>query len=301
MLVAATVTAFTYTAAWRLHAERGQAYVVLAFIFAAWLVLSLDPKWRARGWEIALGIIAGILIALRPTFLLLAPFLALNRRWQVAGVVIGAASGFALPLLINSAGWSDYFAAMETHSALYRNGIDPRPGPQSYPPTVEGMSTDTLGNYVTIPYADFSVFALLRTAPNDGPLAADTALPAWPVEMMLIVLFAAWLWISPGCGESNLFIGMAAWLFLADMFLPAYRDSYNDVLILDVIALAFATAKDFPWAAWPFVLAVPTGLAIYMFAPENDALINLPTALLTASAAGFLVWPFLQIRARPKN
>ena len=38
------VTGFTYTAAWRLHAERGQAYVLLAFLFACWLTVTLDPN-----------------------------------------------------------------------------------------------------------------------------------------------------------------------------------------------------------------------------------------------------------------
>src|SRR5476649_740345 len=36
-LGALLLAGFTYTAAWRLHAERGQAYVLLAFLFAWWL------------------------------------------------------------------------------------------------------------------------------------------------------------------------------------------------------------------------------------------------------------------------
>src|ERR1700683_1330228 len=43
-LAAAALVGFTYTAAWRLHAERGQSYVLLAFLFAWWLTRTLDPK-----------------------------------------------------------------------------------------------------------------------------------------------------------------------------------------------------------------------------------------------------------------
>ena len=43
-VIALFITGFTYTAAWRLHAERGQAYVLLLFLFGAWLIATLDGK-----------------------------------------------------------------------------------------------------------------------------------------------------------------------------------------------------------------------------------------------------------------
>lgn len=288
LFVAIAVTAFTYTAAWRLHAERGQAYVLLAFVFGAWLVLSLERKQ-----EFAAGCIAGFLIALRPTFALLVPFLAWHRRGQLVGAVIGALLGLVLPLLINSASWNDYFAAMQTHSELYRDGIDPRPGPQHYPPMVEGMPTDTLGNYAVIPYADFSLTALLKALGLEQSPLTKEAMPAWPLLALLALAFGFWLWVSRMQSTERLLVGMAAWIFLADLFVPAYRDSYNDVLILDVVLPALALAGKFPGAAWPCVMAVPMGLAVYIWAPEDDWLINTPTALFTATAIGFLVMPFV--------
>jgi len=282
-LVALFVTGFTYTAAWRLHAERGQAYVLLAFLFAGWLTVTLDPK---RGNGFLAGFIAGFLVALRPPFLLLLPFLALHRRGQLPGAVAGLLLGFGLPLLIHPASWGDYFSAMETHSELYRNDIDPRPGPQSYPPTIEGIPTDILGNYVAIPYADFSAHALLRWI-------GFAPFPAWPPLLAVAAPFGFWLWLSRKQPAERLLPGLAAWFFLADLFLPAYRDSYNDVLILDVVLLGIVTAQKFPsekfpWAAWPCALALPVGWAVYGFAPEAAWVIDLPALFFTLGAILFL-------------
>ncbi len=86
----------------------------------------------------------------------------------------------------------------------------------------------------------------------------------------------------------TLLAGLAAWIFLADFFLPAYRDNYNDVLILDVIAAGLVVAAKVPWAIWPCALALPFGLLIYIFAPEQVAAINFPTALLAIGAVMFM-------------
>ncbi len=279
--VALAVTGFTYTAAWRLHAERGQAYVLLAFLFAAWLTATLDPK---RGDGFVAGCLAGLLMALRPPFVLLAPFVVLQRRGQLAGAAVGLALGFGLPLLINPASWTDYFSAMQTHSELYRNDFDPRPGPQRYPPTIEGIPTDTVGNYVAIPYADSSMHALLRGF-------GFAPFPAVPVLLAIAVPYLFWLGVAGKERAELLLPGLAAWLFLADFFLPAYRDSYNDVLVLDVVGLGLAASAKFPWAAWPCALALPVGWAIYAFAPEQAWLINLPTVLFLGGAILFLFSP----------
>jgi len=281
------LTGFTYTAAWRLHAERGQAYVLLAFLFALWATATLDGK-RGRGfWA---GFVAGVLVALRPPFLLLAPFLAWHRRRQLVGAAVGLALGFGLPLLMNPAawpqagGWTDYFSAMQTHSELYRNDVDPAPGPQHYPAKMEGIPTDILGSYVAIPYADFSVYALLKALGLEQSWLGDEAVPAWVPLLLLALLFAFWLWWMRGRAGETMVPGLAAWLFLADSFLPAYRDSYNDVLVLNVVFAGLIASRRIPWAAWPCVLALPAGWAVYVLAPEQAWVIDVPTALFALGA-----------------
>jgi hypothetical protein len=277
-LIALFLTGFTYTAAWRLHAERGQAYVLLTFLFAAWLTMTFDSK---RGWNFAAGLVAGFLAALRPPFALVFPFIALHRRGQLPGAAVGLLLGLGLPLLIHPASWGDYFSAMRTHSELYRTDTDPRPGPQHYPPMIEGSDTDLIGNYVPISYADFSVHALLATL-------GMAPFPDLPVLLVAVVPFAFWLWLSRALAVERLLPGLAAWLFLIDLFLPAYRNSYNDVLAINVVAVGVIAATKIPWAAWPCAVALPVGWCIYAFSPEQSWLINLPTILFTLSAIGFL-------------
>jgi hypothetical protein len=282
--IAVLLTGFTFTAAWRLHAERGQAYVLLAFIFAAWLVLTLDRTW-GRHWT--LGILAGLLIALRPTFALLVPFLALHRRAQLIGVAAGLLVSVGLPMLVHQPCWPEYYAAMQTNSELYRNDINPRPGAHHYPAEIEGTSTMLLAKFAVIPYADFSAFALLRWLGVEHEWLGDQAWPAWPALLVIVVGFGIWLAITFRSAPEGLLAGLAAWIFLADFFLPAYRDTYNDVLILDVFAAGLAVAAKVPWAVWPCALALPFGLMVWFFAPEQVVIINFPSALLAIGAVMF--------------
>jgi len=161
-----------------------------------------------------------------------------------------------------------------------------RPNPSSNPtaaPAIEGIPTDILGHYVPIPYADFSAHALLRWLDF-------TPFPALPVLLAVVVPFVFWLGLSRRQQAEQLLPGLAAWLFLADLFLPAYRDSYNDVFILDVVLLGLITAAPFPWAAWPCVVALPVGWAVYAFTLDQVWLINLPTTLFTLGAVAMLFW-----------
>jgi glycosyl transferase family 87 len=281
-LVALAVTGFTYTAAWRLHAERGQVYVLLTFFFAWWLTATLDPKARTRacGNGFIAGFLAGFLATLRPPFVLLVPFLALHRRGQLAGAAVGLLLGLGLPMVWEAGCWPDYFSAMRTNSELNWTHFYPH-YTQAYPPRIEGVPTDILGHYVSIPFAEFSLPALwnwLGFAP----------LPDAILLLAAVAPFAVWLWFSRVQPVERLLPGLAAWFFLIDLFLPAYRNSYNDVFILDVVLLGLITAKKFPWAAWLCTLALPMGWAVYAFEPEQAWLINLPSVFFTLGAILFL-------------
>ena len=279
-LVALFVVGFTYTAAWRLHAERGQSYLLLAFAFAGWLTLTFNPK-RTNGF--LAGCVAGLLIAFRPTFALLVPFLALHRRGQLAGAVTGLLVGLVLPMFWEVNCWPEYFSAMRTNADLNWTHFYPHYS-QGYPPRIEGVPTDILAHYVSIPFAEYSVPALwnwLGLAP----------LPDGFFLLAAVAPFGIWLWYSRQMRVADLLPALAAWLFLADLFLPAYRNNYNDVLILDVIAAGLVASTRSPWASWPCALALPIGWAVHGFEPEQAWLINLPSALFTVGAimAAFLV------------
>jgi hypothetical protein len=276
-LVPLMVTGFSFTASWRLHAERGQCYVLLAFLFACWLTATFDPK---RGNGFMAGCIAGFLVALRPPFLMLVPFLALHRRGQLAGAAMGLLLGFVPPMLMNPACWTEYFSATQTFSYLYRNGIHPSFGPQTYPPTIEGIPIDIISHSVYLPTAHFSVHILLERFGLEP-------FPALPPLLALGAALALWLWLTREQPAERLLPGMAAWLFLADLFLPVSRESYNDVLILNVVAAGLVGATRLPWGAWPCILALPLGAAVSVFNLYHSW-VNLPVVLFTLGAILFL-------------
>jgi hypothetical protein len=272
--LAAFVVGFTYTAAWRLHAERGQSYVLLLFLFALWLAGTLKAGGEKSFWT---GLLAGFLVALRPPFLLLMPFILLHRRGQWLGAVVGLALGIVVPLFWQTNTWSHYASAMQAHSELYRTGTDPAPPPERFPPEIENIPTDLLANYVAIPYADFSVHALLRGLGLEP-------FPSWAPLLVVAAAYGAWLWWSRAQGIGPLLLGVAAWSFIVDLFLPAYRDNYNDVLILNVVALGLIAFPRAPWGGWCCTAALPVGWLIYLTAPMNDLLIDLPSFFLALGA-----------------
>jgi hypothetical protein len=290
LLLGALLTGFTYTAAWRLHVERGQSYVLLRFLFAAWLAWTLRPG-TGRGRTFLAGLAAGLLITFRPTFAALMPAILWRWRGQLFGTIAGLLVGLGLPLLFSGGIWHDYAAAMQEHSYLYRNAIDSPPGPQVYPPTVEGIPTDLLANFVAIPYADFSLHGLLRA------LDAEP-FPATPILLADLILFGAWSWAMRRRDAGRLLLGLAAWMFLLDLFLPAYRNTYNDVLALNFLGLGVIVAPRFLPALIPAALAIAAGVAIYVVAPEQAWLINTPSLFLTLSA---LAWLFVPRSAEAKS
>ena len=278
-LVLLVITGFSYTAAWRWEAERGQAYLLLAFLFTCWQTTTLDPK---RTNSFLAGSIAGFLIALRPPFLLLLPFLALHRRGQLLGAVTGLLLGIGLPMLLNPACWTEYASAMQTFSHLYRNGINPPHATLPYPPVIEGTSTELLGQLMPFHTGDFSFHGLLRRAGFEP-------FPEFPPLLAVAALFTVWLWWTRKQPASILLAGLAAWFFLADLFLPALRYSYHDIFILNAVLAGVVVLPRIPWALGPCLLALVAGWSAYIFSPPGPWWVDVPALLFTLGALLFLI------------
>jgi hypothetical protein len=277
-LVVLFVTAFTYTEAWRWEAERGQTYLLLGFLFACWLTATMDRK-RPSGF--LAGCLAGFLVALRPPFGLVLPFIALHRRNQFAGAAVGLLLGFGLPSLINSSSWTDYCFGMTTNSYLYRHAIHPPRPDQNFPAVIDGVPTTTLGSMAGFANGDVSVYALLRRL---GVAPISVTIPL----LLFVALFALWLWVSRKQKVERLLLGMAAWLFLVDPFLPAIRYGYYDVVILNVVLAGIIITPKIPWAFWPCVVALPMGWAAYVLSPVPTPLLYLPVTCWTLAGILFL-------------
>jgi len=287
-LWAAALVGFTFTVAWRHHTDRGQAYVVMLFLLAAWMALTRHPQIGSRWWGALLaGLVAGLLVAVRPPLvLLLGPWILLRRRGQLAGLVLGVALGAGLPLLWSSSCWSDYFSGMQTWSELYRAGKgNPPPGPQAYPPVIEGMSIDVLARFGrSIPFADSSIFGFFRAW-------GIMNVPALPVALVFVALVGLWFWLSRAQPDDVLFLGIAAWSLLADLFLPAPRNSYNEVLVLNLVALVLIMRGRHAWMLWILLAAWPAGWWVIRTLPRERGLINLPTLIMIAASVLLLLRP----------
>ena len=284
-LWALAVLVFTCTANWRLHAERGQSYVVLAALLAWWVALTRHPRW---GNTFRTGLVAGLLVAFRLPFLMLVPFVAWKYRRQLGGMAAVLVVAVGLTWLINPSCWNDYSRAMGQWSETYRSGVNPPPGLQVAPgKVVEGMDRAQMGRFSAIPFADSSLFQLFRGwgwAP----------LPSWPFLLVLLVVLGAWLWAARKQEGGVLVLGYAGWCFAADFFLPALRNTYNDVLILALLAPILAAAwprrekaakknvipRGPTWARaafWVLAAALFAGWWVLEAQPRARASINLPT------------------------
>ncbi len=274
----ALVVGFTYTLAWRHHIDRGQCYVMLAFLMALWLSLSLRTDAKNRGLA---GATAGFLLALRPPLLLfLAPFMLLHRRGQWLGMLLGFALGLAGPIWMMRTCWTDYAKGMNTWSEVYRTDQNPRPGPQAFPAEIEGLPVDQLARYQVKQYVDSSVFRLCRIL-GWSPVSDKLVLA------VLVLTFAIWFWWQSRGSPESVLIGIAAWSFLADGLLPAYRNPYNDIMILNLLAMTLALPK-IRWSVMIFaLLALGSGWLMVSIHPPSRWWIYLPSlALLGAALCG---------------
>jgi hypothetical protein len=283
-LLGAMLVAYTFTASWRLHAERGQSYVVLAFFLAWWLAGTLQAGKR---WSFWAGFAAGTLAMLRPPCLLLLPVLAWRRRDQWLGMASGLLAGLLVPMIFLGNIWGEYGSAMQENSFLYRNYINPRAGEVDFPTFIENLPVIVLGNYVkTISYADSSVHALLRHL-GDEPASGLLVFLAGAIP------FGAWCWwaIRARWDTPRLLLGLACWMFLLDFFVPAYRNLYNDVLALNFIALGVLVAPRWWPALIPAVLSLAFGIVVNYQMEDWAWYIDAPSVLLALSAVLWLFAP----------
>ena len=271
---AALIAVFSHTLAWKHHVDRGQIYILLGLLLAAWVTLVRErrPNWA--------GVVAGLLLCLRPpVLLLLVPFIWVRDRAQWRAAVLSTCVFVLLPMAFRGSIWTDYLSGMKAWSELHRHGEAPHPPAQTYPATVEGIGLDTLARYHVRQYADSSINRIIR-----GQGVLD--FPEWPLGLALAAGIGGWFWWCRKADEMTWLAGIVAWFFLTDWFLPAYRNPYNDVLVLGALALALLMGKKSFWLA---LSGVPVGFLLYQIMPTARWQIFVPTVLLLAAAVGLLL------------
>lgn len=272
----ALVVGFTYTLAWRHHIDRGQAYILWALLLGAWMRMSMVKSPAKRGW--LPGLAAGLLVCLRPPLLMvLLPFVVLRRREQWLGAVIGLGLGLAIPFLVKPTVWQDYGRSMETWSKIYRTQTEPRPGARPMPPEVEGMPLAKIATYKVVQHVDSSLYRLARAF-------HFKSIPAVAMLAALSLLFAAWLWPARRSGDEAFLLGLAAWSFLLDLFLPAFRYPYSDVMILNTFALISVVACGRKAAYGIALMSIALGIWMVSILPPAPWPLYLPAIAMALLA-----------------
>jgi hypothetical protein len=178
--------------------------------------------------------------------------------------------------------WQDYGRSMETWSKVYRTQSEPRPGARPMPPEVEGMPLRDLAAYKVVQHVDSSLYRL-------GRAFGFKNIPALAMLAALGLLFAAWLWPARRAGDEAFLLGLAAWSFLLDLFLPAFRYPYSDVMILNTLALIPAIACARKAAYGLALLAIALGICMVSILPPAPWPLYLPPV-----AMAFLAMLMLQ-------
>ena len=272
----ALAVGFTYTLAWRHHIDRGQVYILWAFLLGGWMRMSMVKVSAKRAW--LPGLVAGLLVCLRPPLLMvLLPFVVLRRRNQWPGAVIGLALGLGIPVLVKPTIWQDYGRSMETWSKIYRTQTEPRPGARPMPPEVEGMPLAKLAAYKVVQHVDSSLYRLARAF-------GFRDIPAVAMLAALGLLFAVWLWPARRAGDEAFLLGLAAWSFLLDLFLPAFRFPYTDVMILNTLALIPAIAYGRKAAYGIALLSIVLGIWMVTILPPVPWPLYLPSVAMAILA-----------------
>ena len=272
----ALVVGFTYTLAWRHHIDRGQAYVLWVLLLGGWMRMSMVKVPAKRAW--LPGLVAGLLACLRPPLLMvLLPFIALRRREQWLGAIIGLALGLGIPVWVNPTVWQEYGRSMDTWSKVYRTHSEPRPGKRAMPPEVEGMPLRDLAAYKVVQHVDSSLYRLARAFGYKG-------IPAAAMLAALGLLFAVWLWPARRAGDEAFLLGLAAWSFLLDLFLPAFRYPYSDVMILNTFALISVIASGRKASYGIALLSVALGVWMVSILPPSPWPLYLPAIAMAMLA-----------------
>ena len=237
---------------WRLHVDKGQIYMLFAFliILSYWLV-------KKKNNQILSGFILGLTVSFRPPVILMGiPFL-IKRRWKfifsgLAGMLISLVSSlFIAPISV----WKSYFNSMEFHEKFHLLIIRPT---YSFvnKNIVDGIKNPLFS--ADLPIEDSSIQDMFRIFFNIKVKAIILELSLIICILVLIVF----LWKRIVKTKSNdilFYIGMV-FVILSSFFLPAARLSYMNIYWLFPLSLIVLITNDIKSLLKPELIFVIAGI-----------------------------------------
>lgn len=247
-IIMALLTAILVSSdSWRLHVERGQVYVIFAFLIAA-MFYSL-----AKRREILFGVLAVTMVLLKPPALLIfipLAFRSTRRIWAggIAMLLLTAGIFALIPLGMQS--WQEYFSAMKEWSSLVGAGepLVIHPGLFTYPATIEGLNNLTTTH--SMEFEEGSVFVILSVL--------ALLLPKWIAYATVVGFFSLsglmlWKHFNRLSTSDLLLWGICGWIIFMIM-MPVPRFNYQFVLWVGPLCYALLHYRDRPFS-WNALMA----------------------------------------------
>ena len=217
------VLLFLCSSVWFLNIERGQVYVLFAFLFTLIYQLYRSPKPWAQTLA---GVVLALAVYCRPNFLLLLVPLLLVRNWRALSGWLGATLCLAVHAYDHLGLWKGYSAVINEFSDV----AGPKPhiwrAPQTYPAGIEGV------NNLTKFKNDFICGGI-------SPLSSwlDASIGAQPfylylVVLVLIVIALVWIYRKRLIGADAPTVVLFGFLLYVttEYIMPTSRTAYNLIL-----------------------------------------------------------------------
>ena len=229
---------------WRLHVERGQIYILYAFLLtlAYWLARQSSKYSQILG-----GVFIGFTVMLRPyTIFLSIPFL-IYKKWNlVVGGMIGIVSGFLVSFIFaDLSTWQSYFSAMKIHGRINSGLLKlPDTAVREYPQEIEGMKN--LSSALTLPNYDIGFAINLKFLPPDLNLLINTIIMLGGISIiMMTFLNIKKHHHDQSISTEMLFLIGTLIVLVSEYFTPSSRNSYVDIQWLVPLSLVIIESKNF--------------------------------------------------------
>ncbi len=221
---------------WRLHVERGQAYVLFSF-FAVLYISSF--AWRTVHRGAIGGFFLGLLVCLRPQMVVLGLPLLVYRKWScIVGSVAGIAVGVLMPLAVSHTAWPDYVHAMTRYVQPPASPKVPRIAPPSsfeLPEEVEGI-------YGLATFAKFG-----DTDTSLKMTLVELGVPQSPRLFFALLLIGATVWLvtiyrmhKRGIPLDFCTAKSLALVLLIELVLPIKRGEYSNMILAITVLMIFS-------------------------------------------------------------
>lgn len=224
---------------WRLHAERNKIIIFYVFLFAfSYWIMKKNFKFN----NYLSGFLLGFVTSLRPSYIFVGIPLLVYKKWKmIIGMVLGFLFGFLLPtIFVGFSVWTNYLSSMKFWSDFYLGKI-PHIEHEYIRSTVEGMNN--LYKYAVLPVLDTSLIS------TTGTVFGFSITPNISYILLIIVLIVCSALLIKfklkGDRLDFLFLIGIFLVFLSEIFLPAQRWDYFNVIWLPILSLIIINNKSF--------------------------------------------------------